>query len=99
MTSSVVGNRNIELKNVLVAVRKENEDLISLNKQILKHKEDKTDPMLMKLAECSGVVTNSEKFELERAEFSTQMEWITKRFKNFVSGIYQKIVERDRGQI
>ena len=99
LTNSIVSNEIKDIKSILKAVRNENKDLISLNKQIMKHKHDKTNPKLMQLAECSGVITHSEKLHFERLEFTKQVDWMTKRFKSFVYGIYQILMDRETSQI
>ena len=91
----VLENSKKDQNGLIDILKKENTDLQVLNKQIMKHKSDKTNPQLIKLAECLGVVTQSDKYTLENLEFKNQVKWIVARFKRFVSEIYLAIESKE----
>jgi hypothetical protein len=62
----------------------------------LKHKTDSSNPLLLSLAECLGVVSRSNKLEFEMMEFARQIKWIRQKFVEFVQNIYEVI---DRAQV
>lgn len=71
---SVALTNQEELQNLLHAAKKDNEELIQLQQKSLRDKTDTTNPVLLNLAECLGVVPRSDRLEFEMMDFGKQVQ-------------------------
>ena len=66
---SVAESNRDELQNLLQTSKRDNEELIQLQQKSAKDKADTTNPLLLNLAECLGVVSRSDRLEFETLDF------------------------------